>query len=759
MDDHRQRQQRLLAEATRSGPRRGDWTPPAPEALNGVLPQLEIIALIGQGGMGAVYRARQTHIDRVVAVKLMAPHLTANPDFAQRFQREAKILARLSHPHIVTLYDVGEAGPWRYLVLEFIDGATLREALTTGPFTAAAALVLAPQLCDALAYAHAQGIIHRDLKPENILIDAAGRGHIADFGLATLDGTDIAMAITKSGDVLGTAAYMAPEQLAGARSIDHRADLYALGVIIYEMLTGHLPLGRFEAPSYQGRMDVRIDSVVMQALERTPEMRWQSAEAMRRAVDAITPGVPPAPRTGLTPAVAAALGVALTLCVVVMVYGTAWLVAGSPARPPANAATRTGDVPAREHAPVAVPAGDVPAARPPPPIATVAGPIAATGNPPPGSAVPASPTASAELPVPSVAPEVSPVSAKPSAAVVAMSSATTASPADKVELAPPLPTQQMAPTAVAPATVPTAVVLPTADLPTAMQPSSLLPKSLLPTSLLPTSALPASGPPTASAFPATSASPLPAAVAPDPLQAFAAAGTGRMVITGPGGMVIDVDPACAAPRFVETESGNAYSAKNDADGVLTMRLDQGHLHLRVPVGFLSSLRYEGSGQVTLRGCTGARLQIDHAGPGKLVVDQVKVQDLVVDHASPYLTVLAGEVQTCTVRMMPVPPSGAGDAVADGNLVDGLNLACKHVDATIDGGGCLRLQGHADSVVVVMSDGTIDANGLSVGNADITVTGSGQARFGDLGAVNAACTGTGSVHWTGNPVIGRVIINK
>jgi tRNA A-37 threonylcarbamoyl transferase component Bud32 len=736
MDDHRQRQQRLLAEATRSGPRRGDWTPPAPEALNGVLPQLEIIALIGQGGMGAVYKARQTRIDRVVAVKLMAPHLTANPDFAQRFQREAKILARLSHPHIVTLYDVGEAGPWRYLVLEFIDGATLREALTTGPFTAAAALVLAPQLCDALAYAHGQGIIHRDLKPENILIDAAGRGHIADFGLATLDGADIALAITKSGDVLGTAAYMAPEQLAGTRGIDHRADLYALGVIIYEMLTGHLPLGRFEAPSYQGRMDVRIDSVVMQALERTPEMRWQSADAMRRAVDAITPGAPPAPREGLSPAVAAALGVALTLCVVVMAYAIARLMAGSPARPPADAVTPSREAAPRAPTPGTVPQAGVPAAPPPAPIATMAGRSSVIGNPVPASAVPASSATVAAQPAPSVTPIIGPASASPSAAVADLPSATTASPAGTVTM----PPQLMPPIAVTPATVPaTAEVVPPVVLPPAMPPTSVLP--------------------TASASPASSASPEPVAV-PDPLQTLAAAGTGRVVITGPGEMVIDVDPAVSVPMYGQADGGGGgFSAKKGADGVLTMRLDQDHQHLRVPLGFLTALRYEGSGQVTLRGCTGGRLQIDHAGPGKLVVDQVKVEDLEVNHASPYLTVLAGAAQTCTVRMTPVPPSGAGETVADGNLVDGLNLACKHVEATIDGGGCLRLQGHADSVVVVMSDGTVDANALSVGNADITVTGSGQARFGDLGAVNAACTGSGGVHWTGNPVIGRVIINK
>jgi hypothetical protein len=267
----------------------GGWTPPTPEVLAGVFPHLEILALIGQGGMGAVYKARQTHLDRLVAVKLLSAERGADPAFIERFTREARALARLQHPQIVTLYDFGRAGSWLYLVMEHVEGANLRQLMATGRLDPAAAMRLAAPLCDALVHAHAQGVVHRDLKPENILIDGLGQPKIADFGLAKLRSAN--GDLTQTGDTLGTLHYMSPEQVSGTGTIDHRADVYALGVILYEMLTGNLPLGRCLPPSQSGS-DPRLDEVVLKSLEREPDKRWQSVEELRQAVAQIQARLP-----------------------------------------------------------------------------------------------------------------------------------------------------------------------------------------------------------------------------------------------------------------------------------------------------------------------------------------------------------------------------------------------------------------------------------------------------------------------------------
>lgn len=143
-------------------------------------PQLEILGLIGAGGMGAVYKARQRHLDRVVALKVLSESLAARPAFAERFLREARVLARLNHPNIVTVHDFGQAGTFFYLVMEYVDGVNLRQAMGAGRFTPTQALELVPRLCEALQFAHDEGILHRDFKPENILLDTRGRLKIAE---------------------------------------------------------------------------------------------------------------------------------------------------------------------------------------------------------------------------------------------------------------------------------------------------------------------------------------------------------------------------------------------------------------------------------------------------------------------------------------------------------------------------------------------------------------------------------------------------
>src|SRR6516165_12690811 len=164
------------------------FVPPAAAELAKHFPQLEMLALLGQGGMGAVYKARQTKLDRLVAVKILPPEVARDPAFAERFTREARSLARLNHPHIVTVHDFGDVDGLYYFTMEYVDGRNLRDLLQTGPLPPAQARSLTLQICDALQYAHDEGLVHRDIKPENIHLDRKGRVKIADFGLAKLVG-------------------------------------------------------------------------------------------------------------------------------------------------------------------------------------------------------------------------------------------------------------------------------------------------------------------------------------------------------------------------------------------------------------------------------------------------------------------------------------------------------------------------------------------------------------------------------------------
>jgi len=267
------------------------FVPPAPEALKSAFPQLEILELLGKGGMGAVYKARQLHLDRLVAVKILSPEVSQDPAFAERFTREARTLAKLSHPHIVGIHDFGQASGFCYFVMEYMDGINLRQAMRAGELTPAEALKIVPQICDALQFAHDEGIVHRDIKPENILLDKKGRVKIADFGLAKLLGKAPAdMSLTGTQQVMGTMHYISPEQLKGSRDVDHRADIYSLGVTFYEMLTGELPIGRFAAPSKKVQIDVRLDEVVLRSLEREPEQRYQHASEIKTEMETIAQG-------------------------------------------------------------------------------------------------------------------------------------------------------------------------------------------------------------------------------------------------------------------------------------------------------------------------------------------------------------------------------------------------------------------------------------------------------------------------------------
>jgi serine/threonine protein kinase len=269
----------------------GGFSPRAVADLADYFPQLEILELVGKGGMGAVYRARQPGLDRLVAVKLLPPEVARDPAFAERFSREARSLALFNHPNIVTIYDFGQSRGLYYIIMEFVAGKNLRQLLQGGPLGEARMLHIVAQVCDALEYAHERGVVHRDIKPENILLDARDQVKIADFGLAKLVGLPPThRSLTGSKDVMGTVYYMAPEQLLRSPDVDHRADIYSLGVVFYEMLTGELPVGRFAPPGQRARVDARLDAIVLQALESKPENRYQDAAEIKRDVEAVLAG-------------------------------------------------------------------------------------------------------------------------------------------------------------------------------------------------------------------------------------------------------------------------------------------------------------------------------------------------------------------------------------------------------------------------------------------------------------------------------------
>jgi serine/threonine protein kinase len=264
------------------------FVPPGPAELAPHFPQFEMLSLLGQGGMGAVYQARQPKLDRLVAVKILPPEVAHGPGFTERFSREARSLARLSHPNIITIFDFGAADGLYYFSMEYVDGKNVRDLLEAGRLDPQLALKIVAQVCDALQYAHDEGFVHRDIKPENILLDGKGRVKIADFGLARLVGlTPTYLTLTGSQEVMGTLYYMAPEQLKRTHEVDHRADLYSLGVVFYEMLTGELPLGRFAPPSQRASVDPRLDAIVLRALAREPEHRYQDAAQIKQEVEAI----------------------------------------------------------------------------------------------------------------------------------------------------------------------------------------------------------------------------------------------------------------------------------------------------------------------------------------------------------------------------------------------------------------------------------------------------------------------------------------
>jgi len=287
------------------------WAPPSVEELGALFPKLEVIAMIGRGGMGAVYRARQPSLNREVAVKLLPGEVAADDAFAARFAAEARALAALQHPHIVAIYEYGQTSAGHlFFLMEYVDGPDLARLIATRELPPARALAVASRVCEALQFAHERGVIHRDIKPANVLVGRDGAVKVADFGLAQWRSeADVADSrLTTAGTVIGTPDYMAPEQRAG-RTLDARADIYSLGVMLYEMLTGELPRGAWEAPSRKVPTDARLDGVVTKAMQTEPENRFQEVSEVRRRVDEIRASRFPRKRiVGIVAAVAVVAG-------------------------------------------------------------------------------------------------------------------------------------------------------------------------------------------------------------------------------------------------------------------------------------------------------------------------------------------------------------------------------------------------------------------------------------------------------------------
>src|SRR4051794_28646861 len=267
-----------------------------------------IVRKLGTGGMANVYLAEDEVLGRRVAIKILNDRHAGDDQFVERFRREAKNAASLSHPNIVSIYDRGDAEGTYYIAMEYLDGRSLKELIISrGPAPVNVSIEYARQILSALRFAHRHGIVHRDIKPHNVLVDAEGRVKVTDFGIARAGTSQM----TEAGSIVGTAQYLSPEQARGS-GVDQRSDLYSLGIVLYELVTGTVPfngdtpveiamkhLSQTPDPPSERRPDVPrdLDLIVMRALAKDPDDRYQSAEEMDADLERFARGAAVSPVT------------------------------------------------------------------------------------------------------------------------------------------------------------------------------------------------------------------------------------------------------------------------------------------------------------------------------------------------------------------------------------------------------------------------------------------------------------------------------
>ncbi len=254
-----------------------EFVPPSVEELQKRFPDLEILSFIRHGGMGTYYQARHPKLDRLSALKILPVNPDIDADLIESFKKEAKAMARLRHTNIIGVYEFMETESTLYLVMEFVKGDILERLINTRSFNLNEILAIVSQVCAALNYAHTNGVIHRDLRPGNTLLDQNGIVKVGDFGLARLMGEELFQRrMTANNLEMGTMDYVAPEQLEAGQPVDHRADIYSLGMMIYKLLTRTLPRGTFVVPSkLVPNLDPRVDDLVVRCLQRNPANRFQ----------------------------------------------------------------------------------------------------------------------------------------------------------------------------------------------------------------------------------------------------------------------------------------------------------------------------------------------------------------------------------------------------------------------------------------------------------------------------------------------------
>ena len=239
---------------------------------------------VGQGGIAEIYRARQDSLDRDVAIKILFSKLTDDKDIVRRFERESIVIARLVHPNIVHIIDKGVAGGRYYFVMEYIDGTNLKEIIGSDKVSLQTKLEMIVQVCKGLDYAHKNGVIHRDVKPANILVDRQGNALVADFGIAQFVGAPESE-MTSTDVIMGTRAYMSPEQRISSTNVDQTTDIYAVGIVLYEILVGKKPMGRFKMPGeINPQLGTRFDEIVAKCLSQEPKDRFQTAVELKDAI-------------------------------------------------------------------------------------------------------------------------------------------------------------------------------------------------------------------------------------------------------------------------------------------------------------------------------------------------------------------------------------------------------------------------------------------------------------------------------------------